>query len=83
MKPVTPPERVPGAHLAITGHNTPASWITAADATGQGRGNPYAELDGPSRTIIVEPIRTPAPAPREPDYEPAPEPVKAPEEVPA
>lgn len=41
------------------------------------------ELDGPSRTIIVEPLTTPAPAPQEPERTPAPAPVREPEKVPA
>lgn len=40
------------------------------------------ELEGPSRTIIVEPIETPVPAP-EPAPEPSREPVREPEKVPA
>lgn len=43
---------------------------------------PWAELDGPSKTIIVEPLETPTPAPREPEYEPVP-PTREPVEVPA
>lgn len=47
---------------------------------------PWAELDGPSRTIVVEPIETPMPRelPAEdpaPDYAPTPE--REPEKVPA
>ena len=42
------------------------------------------ELDGPSRTIIVEPLRQ-QPAPPEPTHEPErkPEPAREPEKVPA
>lgn len=47
---------------------------------------PIAGLDGPSRTITVEPIERPEtapPPPREPEPTPEREPEREPEEVPA
>lgn len=43
----------------------------------------WAELDGPSRTIIVEPIEAPAPQPEPIPTAPAPAPEREPEKVPA
>lgn len=50
--------------------------------------NPAATLPGPSREIIIEPIRAPHEEPRpvespEREPEPVPEPAKEPEKVPA
>jgi hypothetical protein len=36
------------------------------------------DLPGPSRRIVIEPLRTPEPPPREPDRAPAPEPAEHP-----
>lgn len=46
---------------------------------------PRAELEGPSRTIVVEPLEAPQPRemPTEPEPERTPEPARQPEEVPA
>lgn len=35
----------------------------------------YGDLDGPSRTVRIEPIETPMPAPREEPFEPEETPV--------